>query len=838
MHVPLRGVSRIVPLLALLLWALTPRLAGAQPPAARAPAVPAATSQPNGETITGVVSTQNGTIPLGGALLSLLTREGEIASQTSEADGAFGFQNVTPGEYTIVAALEGFDPLTLPVVVVRGQGTRLKVDLRISTMSERVEVVASTAIVPATGTLAASDGLTGKELDEISGGGGLQATLRLLASVIEVPGGVSIKGGRPSQAAVQLGPGAFVDPATGLSQVSLPDDAIDSVTVLPNPYAVEYGRVSSGLVLIRTRRGGDAWKFRLNNLDPSFRVQRGSAVHVTGISAFSPRAEAGGPIIKDKLFLQQALQYRYRTNDVPSRPQDELKRSHRFSSFTRLDANVSPRHSLIGAAGVFPARATQATLGTFTPPEASVDMKSNVRTAALTERALWSEQFFTETTFEVHSYSTDVMPRGPADMELLPETTRGNFYNRQHREATTFQFIESLSGTSRGFGGLHLYKAGADVLHNRYSSSSISRPVLIRRSNGTLARRLDFFPMQTAQVRNTTDLALYAQDRAQPGERWFVELGGRLDRDGVLGRFNFTPRVGAAFLLKKDGSSVLRSGYGLFFERTPSAAGVFDAYESASDTRYAADGATLLAGPTVLTHRTDPDLRTSRSLTWDMVFDHRFNRQWATHASVIDRRGHRELLLNTANIGGKSVLRLDSSGRSQYREFELAAHYTGPRGVDLNVSYVRSVARTDLNAFTAFYDAVLFPVVGENGYGPARSDVPHRLLARGRATPVRDWLVVGTLDWRSGMPFSVVNESLDFVGQRNARRFPAYVRVDAGIEHRFTFGKYRPWIGVRVDNALSSFLPSDVQANITSPAFGTFYNSEYRQARIQVRFER
>jgi len=34
-----------------------------------------------------------------------------------------------------------------------------------------------------------------------------------------------------------------------------------------------------------------------------------------------------------------------------------------------------------------------------------------------------------------------------------------------HREAGTFQFIESLSGTSQGPGGLHLYKAGIDLLH-------------------------------------------------------------------------------------------------------------------------------------------------------------------------------------------------------------------------------------------------------------------------------------------------------------------------------------------------------------------------------------
>jgi len=788
--------------------------------------------------VNGTVTTQSGTIVLGGALVSLKASNREIANSLSDGDGAFHFDNLAPGSYTIVATLDGFDPMTIPVSVAAGQVSAVKADLRIATVAERVDVVASTAIVPATGTLTASEGLSAKELDEISGGGGLQGALRLLASVIEVPGGVSIKGGRPSQSSVQLGPGAFVDPATGLSQVSLPDDAIDNVTVLPNPYAVEYGRFSSGLVLIRTRRAGDVWRIRLNNLEPSFRVERGSALKVTGISAFSPRAEIGGPLIKDKLFLQQAVQYRYRTNDVASRPEDELKRSYRFSSFSRVDANLTPKHSLVAAAGFFPARATQATLGTFTPPEASVDMKGNVSTVGLTERALWSEQFFTETTVEVHSYSTDVLPRGPGNMELLPETTLGNFFNRQHREAGTFQVIESLSGTSHGYGGLHLYKAGIDLLHSRYSSTSASRSVLIRRTDGTLARRLDFGPPQTSQSDNSTDMALYAQDRVQPAERWYAEYGARLDRDGVLGNYNLTPRIGAAFLLKKDGTSVIRSGYGLFFERTPSVAGVFTEYESAVDTRFAADGVTPLGPPQLVPHAVQPDLRTSRSLTWDLAFDHRFNPRWAAHASVIDRRGSNELLLNQTEADGHPVLRLDSSGRSLYREVELGAHYTRGNRVDVNMSYVRSVGRSDLNAFTAFYDAVLWPVVGENAYAPARTDVPHRFVTRGRVRPLENWLLVGVLDWRSGLPYSVVNEWLDFVGPRNDRRFPTYFRLDTGAEHRFTIGKYRPWVGLRIENVLGSFLPADVQANITSPAFGTFYNSEYRQFRIQVRFER
>ncbi len=246
--------------------------------------------------------------------------------------------------------------------------------------------------------------------------GGLHAALRLLVSVIEVPGGVAIKGGRPSQASVQLGPGMFVDPATGLSQVRLPDDAIDSVTVLPNPYAVEYGRFSSGLVLIQTRRAADRWKTRLNSLDPSFRTKRHEPLKIIGIASFAPRLETGGPLIKDRLFLQEAAQYRYRTSEVPSRPQEDLKTAHAFSSFTRLDANLSARHVLVAAGGFFPSVSKFATLGTFTPPNAAADLDSGVNALSVTERSLWTDALFSETTVEMNRYRSEVLPQSvPAD---------------------------------------------------------------------------------------------------------------------------------------------------------------------------------------------------------------------------------------------------------------------------------------------------------------------------------------------------------------------------------------------------------------------------------------
>ena len=129
--------------------------------------------------------------------------------------------------------------------------------------------------------------------------------------------------------------------------------------------------------------------------------------------------------------------------------------------------------------------------------------------------------------------------------------------------------------------------------------------------------------------------------------------------------------------------------------------------------------------------------------------------------------------------------------------------------------------------------------MGENAYGPTSADVPHRVFVRGRIMPTPRWLVLGTADWRTGLPYSIVNDALDFVGARNVGyRFPMTVRTQLGVERRIKILKWDPWIGVRVDNPINAFLPTDVQNNLGSPAFGSFYNSEYRRMRIIVQFSR
>ena len=266
--------------------------------AARAASVSRAQPPAGGGVIEGFVTTQSGTIRLGGAQV--------VAPQLLESgslDGALGRRRPFPFHRAAGRQVHA-DRVARGLRRRRArrsssrrmQTTERSLDLPLATLTQTVEVMAPASIVSAADTLGSSESISSRETDEFASGSGLGGALRLLASVIEVPGGVSIKGGRPTQAGVQIGASTLTDPVLGLVHFTLPDDAIDSVAVMPNPYAVEYGRFSSGLVVIQTRRGGDAWHVRLNNLSPTFRSKRHQDLYnINGIAGWAPNFETRRP---------------------------------------------------------------------------------------------------------------------------------------------------------------------------------------------------------------------------------------------------------------------------------------------------------------------------------------------------------------------------------------------------------------------------------------------------------------------------------------------------------------------------------------------------------------
>src|SRR5436190_13176446 len=79
-----------------------------------------AQSAPGG-VIHGAVTTQSGTIPLGGVQVSVSDNSAEVASALSDGDGKYRFEGLLPGDYKVVAKMDGFEPLSITAKVGSGR---------------------------------------------------------------------------------------------------------------------------------------------------------------------------------------------------------------------------------------------------------------------------------------------------------------------------------------------------------------------------------------------------------------------------------------------------------------------------------------------------------------------------------------------------------------------------------------------------------------------------------------------------------------------------------------------------------------------------------------------
>lgn len=801
----------------------------------------AAVALPATAVVSGTISTLDGKVRLPGVVVQLLTTTGEAVGETvSDGAGQYRLEAPRAGVYRLKTSIEGFHPADQPVQLAEGATRTVDIDLRLIEIEQTVDVT-PTADTPLNlaKPLAPAESIDGRTLSTSAmSSGSVAAELRWLPGVSAYGREWAIKGGRPNQIGLQVEGAQVVDPAAGTSPVQLPGDAVNSIQVLANPYAVEFGRFSSGVIVVSTRSGGNKWSATVNNFLPAFILARGgNPFHIIGIESVDPRVAIGGPILKNRLFLAQSTQFRYESGEVASRPQDERKISKSLSSFTRLDYVVSERNTLTGMLTLAPENSDWFNLSTFNPPEVTADLTQRVYRGGLSNTAQLPHAMVLETLAHFTHYGTAVDGHGPSpEMFLAPEGNYGTYYARQNRKANAYQASAALSWFTSGVAGEHLFKAGVDLLASTLKGGLFTHPINILRENGTRTRRLT--SAEATGELGATDIAAFAQDRWHVNNHLLLEYGLRIERDGVFRRVNVIPRVGIAIALDPDRNATIRGGFGYFYERTPLMAAAFPSVGDLTETAYGPDGTSVLGTPTVYGHRLGDDMQTPRSATWNIGYEHRLTPWASVRANHLQREGRHELVLNIGGTApGRGDIELASSGTSAYSDTEVGARFKRGTTLDVDVSYTHSSSKADLNdAYGYFLNLTANPVLRPNAYGPTDKDSPHRFVGRGRANIGRNWIVELAGEIRSGFPYSAVNEQLEFVGQRNSYRFPTVATMDASVERRFRIGRFEPWIGLVFLNALNSFAPSDVQNNLASPAFGSLYSSPIRQIRITVHF--
>ena len=770
------------------------------------------------------ITTLEGAVHVPGVEVELRAPDGGlvIARSTTDGAGQVAFPDVPPGRYVITTARAGFVTRESTVFTVTANETaQVLLDTLLTFMPPEVQVQADLPDRPSptdsVQPVSMSDMLSGSILESAPlEGDDFQSLLPLLPGVVRDGNGrLSIRGGQPTQSALQISSASLIDPSSGDFDLDLPSQSVQSVEVLANPFAAEYGRFTTSVTEVRTRRGTNEWEVSPGNLVPRFRGL------LRGIRAFEPRLSVRGPIRRDRVFFAQDVQFRYVANPIKSlagEPEVELRS---FDSFTRVDSILSSRHTLGGGLILFPREVRHATMNTFRPIEVTPDFSQEGWAAGAVDRfAIWPD-LVVESTLSARQFEIDVNTTNQVPMVYAPETQSGGYFNDQERDVISLQWVEALSLSRDWWHGQHVFKFGTDLQQSQYDGANVTRPVEIRRLDGTLAERIEFGGPSEQRI-NGTEFAVFAQDRWRLNTRVSFEFGLRLDRDAVVERLNWSPRAGLAISLLPEGRGIFRGGFGKFVQRTPLNVGAFPSFESRTVSRFAADGLSL-GSPVMLANRIDGDLQTPEAEVGSVEWDQRFGRRVLLKLAFLGRKGAHEYILSPNPAGG--ALYLSSTGTSRYKEVEATARYLGGARRDLTLSYVWAKGTADLNNYDQFYGNLRNPIVRANEHNLTPTDVRHRVLLRGTVGLPGQWDFAPVLELRSGFPWSAVDEFQDFVGPRNrAGRLPAVRTLDFSIARPWRFKRYRFRAGIKVYNMFGAAADRDIQTNTTSPSYGTAFN--------------
>ena len=710
------------------------------------PAVPALAAAPPPTAVTGTISTLNGKVRLPGVVVMLTTSAGVPAGETvTDTDGHYRLEAPKAGVYKLTTSIEGFHKGEQPVQLTEGVTRTVDMDIKLLEIEQTVDVTpASDTPMNLAKPLSPAESISGRELSESAmSSGSVAAELRWLPSVSAYGREWAIKGGRPNQLGLDIEGAQVLDPAAGISPVQLPGDAVSSIQVMANPYAVEFGGFSTGVIVVSTRSGANKWSATVNDFFPAFILKRGSSnpFHIIALGSEAPHVTIGGPIIANKLFIAESLQVRYESDDVASRPQDQRKTTKNLNSFTRFDYIASSRNTLWGTFTMAPENADWTNLSTFNPPEATADLKQRVYRASVNDTEQLPHSMVLETLVHFTHYGTSVDGHGPATgMTLAPEQNEGIYYTKQSRDSEALEASATVSGFVSKLGGDHLIKGGVDVLYATFDGQLQMRPIDVLREDGTRTRRLVGGPAAGGMA--ATGAGLFVQDRWHVRSGVILEYGVRLERDGVFGQFNVIPRVGVAVALDKNRNATLRGGWGLFYERTPLMAGAFGRLSDLTETAYGPDGVTVLGTPVVYSHRLVASPQTPRSSTWNIGYEHRITPSVSLRANHLERRGSHELVLDTSSVGSHGVISLDSDGASLYRDTEVGAHLKRGTLLDLDLSYTHSSSQANLNdVYGYFLNLTANPIVRLDAYGPTDTDTPDRFVGRARIKLPHYWTI-------------------------------------------------------------------------------------------------
>ncbi|HEX4949490.1 MAG TPA: TonB-dependent receptor [Blastocatellia bacterium] len=767
----------------------------------------------------------------------------------TDEKGQATIPNLAAGTYKLTATKEGLEPRTkTDLVITAGVPNELELLMvpKVN-ITDTVNVTASNAAANPLeqGAAATTEVSRQQAKDTAIRPHTVADALPLIPGVVrDLQGQLHISGSGENRNALLVNAMDVTDPATGQFGMTIPIDSVQTLNVYKSPFFAQYGRFTAGVVSVETRRGGDKWNFELNDPFPEFRFLRR---HLRGMHSATPRINFNGPLIKNKLYFTQGIEYALKKNRVLSLtfPNNETV-NESVNSFSQFDYIGLKNHAMTATVHIAPRHSKWVNLDFFNRRPVTPNMAAHDYTTTFIDRWTLGTNLL-ETNLSVKNARQDVWPGGNQEMTLTPTGNTGNYFNQQDRNSSRVEWMEILTFRPVNKWGTHNFKIGSDITRTHNRGQFFARPVNIVNTAGQRLKRIEFVG-GSQYDRKDLEVSGFGQDHWVMTKNFSFDYGLRFERQGITETQRFAPRAGFAWTPFGNDKTVLRGGFGLFYDRVPLNVYSFSSYPDQVVTTYGANGA-IIDGPRRFYNFTDRAeasgsifIRSNRNAIGNFAphtatslieIEHPVNSHIRVRANYQKSNSSGLIMVAPTVVNGRDVLSLSSRAKAKYHQIELTTRVSWKDEQQLFLSYVHSRSRGDLNEFNNYLGSYPYPIVRPNQYTNLPGDLPHRFLAWG--TVKLPWKVTWfpMAELRNGMPYSLIDAAQNYVGVANSQRFPKFFSFDSRVRRDFKVNdKYSIRVSLSGFNITNHFNPPSLHNNIADPQFGLFFGQNTRRIRL------
>lgn len=572
--------------------------------AAFASAQTAAASTAAGSLRGQVTDPSGAAIPQADVVLTPSAASAALIKTQSDGQGAYEFKTLTPGQYSLTVAAQGFSLYENDnIVIAASQPLRLNVAMKIEVEQEKIQVsdtVPTVDVNPANnaGTIV----ISGKELDALPDDPDeLLTDLQALAGTSAGPNGGQM----------------YID---GFTAGQLPPkSSIREIRINSNPFSSEYDKLGYGRIEVFTKPGTDKFhgQFMVNGNDSAFNSRDPFAGPETGYYTVQYNGNIGGPINKKSSFFLNVD--RRNINDLA--PIDAVTLDQNLNPFQtlltvpnprqrtnaslRYDAALSKNNTLTARYQYF--RDTQTNNGltiSGTLPSQAYDSNSTEQTVQVGDTQVYGSKIINETRFQyLHDFdgqnALDTNPavnvlgafKGGGNGEISSDSQ--NHYEFQNYTSMihgshTFKFggrvrvVHDYSNSNAGFNGTFTFSSLCSQVTFPSDSSCVNQApapgmyqyaqqLLQAGATNAPATQLTF--TQGSPVASVTvfDIEPYVQDDWKVRSNLTVSMGLRYEvQNHIRDHVDLAPRLGIAWGVGgRSGTPkvVIRGGAGIFYDR-------------------------------------------------------------------------------------------------------------------------------------------------------------------------------------------------------------------------------------------------------------------------------